>query len=125
MADNSEPAPSKKKRYCVKFNDLLRNIGQVKVLLYVLCVEAISVLHMEEKMISIDTRTPQSIRDMLILRNNKNKLTDVGASSVTSNLDQKVIKVCFFLVFWLNMSSLWLLQITLLNYSETCFQILK
>ena len=59
MADNSEPAPSKKKRYCVKFNDLLRNIGQVKVLLYVMCVEAISVLLMEENMISIETRTPQ------------------------------------------------------------------
>ena len=59
MADNPEPAPSKKKRYNVKFNDSLRNLGQVKVLLYVLCVEAISVLHMEENMISIETRTPQ------------------------------------------------------------------
>ena len=56
MADNSEPALSKKKRYCVKFNYSLRNLGQVKVLLYVLCVEAISVLHMEEKMISIDNK---------------------------------------------------------------------
>ena len=64
MGDNSEPAPSKKKRYCVKFNNSLRNLGQVKVLLYVLCIEAISVLHMEEKMISIDTRTPQSLKDM-------------------------------------------------------------
>ena len=72
MADNSEPAPSKKKRYCVKFNDSLRNRGQVKILLYVRCVEAISVFHMEEKMISIDTRTSQSIRGMLILRNDKN-----------------------------------------------------
>ena len=91
MADNSEPALSKKKRYCVKFNDSLRNLGQVKVLLYVLCVEAISVLHMEEKMISIDTKTPQSIRDMWILCNNK-ILTDFGASSVTTNLDQKVVE---------------------------------
>ena len=62
-----------------------------EVLLYVLCVEAISVLHMEEKMISIDTRTPQSVRDMWILRNDK-KLTDFGASSATANLDQKVVK---------------------------------
>ena len=38
----------------------------MKVLPYLLCVETISVLHMEEKMISIDTRTPQSIRDMWI-----------------------------------------------------------
>ena len=29
---------------------------------------------------------------MLILRNDKNKLTDFGASSVTSNLNQKVVK---------------------------------
>ena len=36
----------------------------MKVLLYVLCVEAISVLHMEEKMISIDKKTLQSINDM-------------------------------------------------------------
>ena len=64
MGDNSEPAPSKKKRYCVKFNNSLRNLGKVKVLLYVLCIEAISVLHMEKKMISIDTRTPQSLKDM-------------------------------------------------------------
>ena len=56
MADNSEPAPSKKKRYCVKFNGSLRNLGQVKVLLYVMCVEAISLLHMEEKMISINNK---------------------------------------------------------------------
>ena len=45
-------------------------------------------------MISIDTRTPQSIRDMwrYLLRSNK-KLTDFGASSVTANLGQKVVKV--------------------------------
>ena len=83
MADNSEPVPSNKKRYCVKFNDSLRNLGQVKVLLYVLCAEVISVLHMEEKMISIDTRTPQSKRDMWILHNDK-KLTDFGAGSATA-----------------------------------------
>ena len=41
MADNSEPAPSKEKRHCVKFNDLLRNLGELKVLIYVLCAEAI------------------------------------------------------------------------------------
>ena len=42
-------------------------------------------------MISIDTRTPQSIRNMWILRNHK-KLTNFGASSATANLDQKVAK---------------------------------
>ena len=49
MTDNSEQAPSQKNRYCVKFNDSLRNLGQVKVSLYVLCVEAITVLHIEGK----------------------------------------------------------------------------
>ena len=42
-------------------SNLFRDPGKVKVLHYVLCVEAISVLYMEEKMISIDlidTRTP-------------------------------------------------------------------
>ena len=71
----------------MKFNDSLKNLEQVKVLLYVLCVEAISVLYMEEEMISIDTKTPQSIRDMSILRNDK-KLTNFEASSATANLDQ-------------------------------------
>ena len=42
-------------------------------------------------MISIDTRTPQSIRDMWILRNHK-KLTNFGASSAIANLDQKVVQ---------------------------------
>ena len=80
-----------RKRYCVKFNDSLRNLGQVKVLLYVLCVEATSMLHMEDKMISKDTRTPQIVREMWILFNDK-KLIDFGASSATANLDQKVVK---------------------------------
>ena len=95
MADTSEPAPSKRKRYCVKFNDSLKNFGQVKVLLYVLYVEAISVLHMEENKISIETRTPQSIRDTWILRKDK-KLTDFGASSAAAHLDQKVVKAKLF-----------------------------
>ena len=35
------------------------------------CAEAISVLHMEEKMISIDKKTLQSINDMWMLHNDK------------------------------------------------------
>ena len=42
-------------------SDSFRNHRKVKVLLYALCAEAISVLHMEEETISIDKRTPQSI----------------------------------------------------------------
>ena len=45
---------------------------------------------MEEKIISLDTRTPLSIRDVWMLHNDK--LTDFSASSVTTNLDQKVMK---------------------------------
>ena len=79
----------------MSFNNSLKNLRQVKVLLYVLRVEAISVLHMEEKILSIDTRTPQSVRDMWILRNHK-KLINFGASSATANLDQKVVKTKLF-----------------------------
>ena len=68
---SSVPVPSKNKKYYMKFNDSwfnkfnsLRNPGKVKILRYVLYVEAISVLNMEEKMISIDIRTPQNMRDM-------------------------------------------------------------
>ena len=43
-------------------SNLFRNPRKVKVLLHVLCVEAISVLHMEEKVISADTKT-KAIRD--------------------------------------------------------------
>ena len=46
-----------------------RKPPKVKVLLDVLCVEVISVLYMEEKMIVIDT--PQSIRYMWMLHNKK------------------------------------------------------
>ena len=48
----------------------------MKVLLYVLCVEEISVLHMEEKTIQ-----------------RQKKLTDFDASSATENFDLKVVKV--------------------------------
>ena len=74
----------------MKFNDSLRNLGYEDFALCTVCT-AISVLHMEENKISIDTRTPQSISDMWILRNDK-KLTHFGASSATANLHQKVVK---------------------------------
>ena len=90
MVNNSEPAPSKKKRYSVKFNDSLRNLGQVKVLLHILCLSGFSVAYGEENDI-IDTRTPQSIRHMWILRNDE-KLTDFGTNLATANLNQKIVK---------------------------------
>ena len=64
------------------------NRAKVKVLLYALCVEAISVLHME-KMISIDTRTLQRISD--ICSTTTKKVTNFDARSTTANLDQKVV----------------------------------
>ena len=48
-----------------------KNPRQAKILLYELCAEAISVLQMEEKMISTDTRAPYSIRDMWMLHKDK------------------------------------------------------
>ena len=60
MGNNSEPAPSKKKRYCLKLNGsnfkFIQKFLQVKVLLEVPCVEATSLLYMDETITSIDTR---------------------------------------------------------------------
>ena len=64
-----------------------RNLPKVKVLLDVLCVEVISVLHMDGKMILIDT--PQSIKAYVDAAQQERKLTDLDASSATTNLDQK------------------------------------
>ena len=46
---------------------------------------------MEEKMISIDAWTPQSIKDKDAAQQQR-KLTNFGASSATANLSQKVVK---------------------------------
>ena len=43
----------------------------MKVLYYAVCVEAISVMQMEGKIISIDRNTPQSIKDIWMLHNDK------------------------------------------------------
>ena len=56
-----------------------RNAGKVKVLCYVLCEEVVLVLHMEEKMISIDTRITQSIRDVAVIQQQR-KLSYFGTS---------------------------------------------
>ena len=68
-----------------------RNAGKVKVLCYVLCVEVVLVLHMEEKMISIDTRITQSIRDVDVIQQQR-KLSNFGISSANAKLNQKVVK---------------------------------
>ena len=54
--------------WCNKFK-FIQKAAKGEGLLDVLCVEVISVLHMEEKVILIDT--PQSIRYMWMLRNKK------------------------------------------------------
>ena len=64
-----------------------RKPPKVKVLLDVLCVEVISVLHMDGKMILIDT--PQSRKAYVNGAQQERKLTDLDASSATTNLDQK------------------------------------
>ena len=57
-----------------------RNPAKIKALRYVQCVEALSVLHMEEKMISTDTRTPESMKGYVDAAQRQRKLTDFGAS---------------------------------------------
>ena len=73
-----------KRRYCVKFNESLRNLGGFA--LYTVCRSDFSVAYGGENYIN-----RRCIRDMWILRKDK-KLTDSGASSATANLDQKVVK---------------------------------
>ena len=94
----------------------------MKILHFVLCVKAISVLHMEEKMISIDTRTPQTIRDMWMLHNSKDSKQFWCKLSDCKLKPKNLWKLnWFFLVSWLITTCLWVLQITLLYYSRTCF----
>ena len=91
MEDNSEPALSKKKRYCVKFNDSLRNLRQVKVLLYVLCRSDYSVAYGGENDINKHKDSSRH-KGYVDTAQRQKKLTDFGASSATANLDQKVVK---------------------------------
>ena len=69
-----------------------RNLWKVKVLLYVICVEVISVLSMEEKMISIDIRTPQSIRYKWCCTRRK-KINWFWSKLSNYKLSSKVLKV--------------------------------
>ena len=69
MADTSEPALQKKKK---KKKEILREIQCViccviNSICFMYCVEKFSLLHMEGKIISTDTRTPESIRDIWML----------------------------------------------------------
>ena len=61
-------------------SNLFRNPGKVTVLLYALCVEAISVLHMEEK-----NEDMAKHKGYVNVAQRQRKLTDFGASSVTAN----------------------------------------
>ena len=82
MANNSGRAPSKKKKKKetnsienstirgVINSKSFRHHGKVKVLLLVLCMEAISVLQMGKNDINRH-KTPQSIRDMWMLHNDR------------------------------------------------------
>ena len=75
MVDNSEPALSKKKKYCVKFKDTCCNKLKLHQKSrngegFALCTVCGSDFSLE-KMISIDTRSPESTRDMWMLHNNK------------------------------------------------------
>ena len=87
---------SKEKKYFVKFKDSLCNKFKfiqksAKGKGFALCSVCESDFRVVEKMISIDTGTPQIITYMWITyaAQQERKLTDVDASSVTTNLDQK------------------------------------
>ena len=68
----------------------------MKVSLYVLCIEAIWVLHLEEKIIPVDTRTLQKHNGYVDAEEQQRKLTNFGVSWVTENFDQKVVKADLF-----------------------------
>ena len=79
MGDNSEPAPSKKKRYCVKFKDswcnkfkfIQKSWTREGFALCTVCGSDFSVTHEGENDINgHKTRTPQNI-DLWMLHNDK------------------------------------------------------
>ena len=105
MTDNSGPAPSENKKYCVKFNNSWCN--KFKFIhksrkgegfaLCTVCESDFSNSHGGENDINRhkDTSKCKEYVDAAQQR----KLTNFGASSVTANLNQKVMKA-ELLFFW-------------------------
>ena len=107
MADNLEPTPSKKKKkYCVKFNDswcnkfkfIQKSRTGESFALCTVCGSDFSVAHGEENDISRHKDISKHEKYVDAAQRQR-KLTDLSASSVTVNLDQKVVEVKLFF-FW-------------------------
>ena len=94
MADNLEPTPSKKKK-------ILCEIQRFVVESFALCTVCgsdFSVAHGEENDISRHKDISKHEKYVDAAQRQR-KLTDLSASSVTVNLDQKVVEVKLFF-FW-------------------------
>ena len=100
MADDSEPVPSKKKKYCVKFNHswcnkfkfIQKSRKGERFALCTVCGSDFSVGHGGENDINRHNDTSKH-KGYVDAAQRQRKLTDFGArSSATANLDQKVAK---------------------------------
>ena len=99
-ATNSEPAPSKNKIYYVKFNNsqcykckFIQKSRKVEgFTLCTMCGSDFSIAQ-EEKMISVDRyKETSKHKGYVDAAQRQRKSTNFGASSVTANLNQKVLK---------------------------------
>ena len=134
MADNLKPVPSKKRKYCVKFNDSWCNKFEFiqksqKGEGFALCTVFTSdfnVTHGGEKNTNRHKDTSEH-KGYVDATEQQRKLTDLYACLTASNLDRNVVKaeLLFIWFFGQTTTCLWVLEITLINYSGTCFQILK
>ena len=89
VADNSEPLPSKIKKYCVKFSDFVS---------CTVCGRDFSLAHGGGNDISRHKDTSNN-DEYVDVPQRQRKLTSFGLCSVTATLKQKVVKV-ELLFFW-------------------------
>ena len=99
IADNSEPAPSKKRIYCVKFNDswcnkfkfIQKSRKGEGFALCTVCGSDFSIAHGGENYINRHKNTSEH-RGYVNAAQQQRKLTDIGGSSAAANLNQKVVE---------------------------------
>ena len=107
MTDNSEPAPSESKKYCVKFKNSWCNKfkfiqksrkGEGFASLCTVCESDFSIAHGGENDINRHKDTSKH-KEYVDAAQQQRKLTNFGGSSATANLNQKVMKA-ELLFFW-------------------------
>ena len=107
MTDNSEPAPSENKKYCVKFNNSWCNKfkfiqksrkGEGFASLCTVYESDFSIAHGGENDINRHKDTSKH-KEYVDAAQQQRKLTNFGGSSVAANLNQKV-KKAELLFFW-------------------------